>query len=291
MRSVGRADAGSRATTIQGLQHRAGNAVVQRLVGGQAVQRRHYLETDNPSGGGGAAASQVHQAGQGLGTDEAQLLASLRSLRRDARRIAEFKATFLRRYGETAESYVRSELSGSDLAEALTLLTPLPATRAEAGADAANRLHAAFEGLGTDEAAVFAVLRELGHNAERIAALRSTYLARFGETIEDALRSEMSGSELATALALLVPSAPSSDPEHPRREAPASAGGTLRVGSRGDAVSALQQALNVQLGLSLSTDGVFGARTAAAVRAFQASRGLVADGVVGPATRAALAGG
>ena len=35
-------------------------------------------------------------------------------------------------------------------------------------------------------------------------------------------------------------------------------------------------------------DGVWGRRTAAAVRAFQGSRGLVVDGVVGPKTREAL---
>jgi peptidoglycan DL-endopeptidase CwlO len=59
---------------------------------------------------------------------------------------------------------------------------------------------------------------------------------------------------------------------------------TLRQGSRGAAVAAVQARIGV------AADGVFGPRTAAAVRAFQASRGLAADGVVGPRTRAALGG-
>jgi peptidoglycan hydrolase-like protein with peptidoglycan-binding domain len=64
----------------------------------------------------------------------------------------------------------------------------------------------------------------------------------------------------------------------------------LRLGSRGDDVAALQQILS-DLGFSPGPiDGVFGRLTDAAVRAFQTAHGLVADGIVGPQTRAALAG-
>lgn len=61
----------------------------------------------------------------------------------------------------------------------------------------------------------------------------------------------------------------------------------LQRGSKGTQVRALQQALNAQ-GARLKVDGDFGPKTQAAVRHFQASRGLVADGIVGPRTRDAL---
>lgn len=56
----------------------------------------------------------------------------------------------------------------------------------------------------------------------------------------------------------------------------------LRLGSRGDDVKRLQ------LVLGEVQDGIFGDVTRAAVRAWQSARGLLADGVVGPATWKAM---
>jgi len=57
----------------------------------------------------------------------------------------------------------------------------------------------------------------------------------------------------------------------------------LSSGSEGRQVRLLQQALG-----TVKVDGVFGPETEAAVRSFQASKGLTVDGVVGSATSAAL---
>jgi GH24 family phage-related lysozyme (muramidase) len=55
----------------------------------------------------------------------------------------------------------------------------------------------------------------------------------------------------------------------------------------GDDVRAVQRAL-LRNGYPVAVDGIFGPGTARAVSQFQSSRGLVADGVVGPRTRAVL---
>ena len=52
----------------------------------------------------------------------------------------------------------------------------------------------------------------------------------------------------------------------------------------------IQQRLNAAGYGAGTVDGIMGARTLAAIRAFQAANGLVADGIVGPATQAALWG-
>lgn len=56
----------------------------------------------------------------------------------------------------------------------------------------------------------------------------------------------------------------------------------LRLGSRGDDVRAVQRVLGE------TQDGIYGEVTRAAVRAWQAARGLAADGVVGPKTWEAM---
>lgn len=63
---------------------------------------------------------------------------------------------------------------------------------------------------------------------------------------------------------------------------------TLRRGNSGDEVADLQMLLSAKYGADLDIDGVFGAKTEAAVKAFQQAHGLTADGIVGPKTRAAM---
>ncbi len=68
-------------------------------------------------------------------------------------------------------------------------------------------------------------------------------------------------------------------------------GTKLREGSTGTEVEYLQRGLNATLGRSLDVDGKLGAASKAAVIAYQKSRGLAADGVVGPTTWSAFKSG
>ena len=62
----------------------------------------------------------------------------------------------------------------------------------------------------------------------------------------------------------------------------------LRRGSRGSGVTRLQAALSAQ-GYDCGTaDGIFGAKTEMAVRAFQQAKGLTVDGIAGKDTQEAL---
>ena len=61
----------------------------------------------------------------------------------------------------------------------------------------------------------------------------------------------------------------------------------VRNGSRGDGAKWVQFMLNKH-GASLVVDGIFGAKSVDALKKFQTSRKLVADGICGPATRKEL---
>ncbi|WP_431854331.1 N-acetylmuramidase domain-containing protein [Azospirillum sp.] len=67
----------------------------------------------------------------------------------------------------------------------------------------------------------------------------------------------------------------------------AAPGNLLRLGSAGPAVRRLQATLNLR-GAGLLEDGAFGRVTELAVMRFQDAHGLLADGIVGPVTAAAL---
>ena len=67
------------------------------------------------------------------------------------------------------------------------------------------------------------------------------------------------------------------------------AGATFHPGDRGDQIIAIQQGLNAA-GNSVYADGDYGTATTQAVKAFQASHGLDADGIVGADTYYAITG-
>jgi peptidoglycan hydrolase-like protein with peptidoglycan-binding domain len=74
--------------------------------------------------------------------------------------------------------------------------------------------------------------------------------------------------------------------------APALPWPVLQIGGRGANVTALQHMLRGWSDInrfSVAADGIYGPRTAAAVRVFQRFRGLRVDGVVGPRTWGSLA--
>jgi peptidoglycan hydrolase-like protein with peptidoglycan-binding domain len=64
--------------------------------------------------------------------------------------------------------------------------------------------------------------------------------------------------------------------------------GTLKKGSSGAEVRALQHALNARPYLHLKEDGIYGAQTESAVREFQRRVRLAPDGIYGPKTEALL---
>ncbi|TLS38506.1 peptidoglycan-binding protein [Pseudalkalibacillus caeni] len=66
--------------------------------------------------------------------------------------------------------------------------------------------------------------------------------------------------------------------------------GTLRQGSRGQAVSSLQSKLSKKGYYNYAVDGVYGPVTASAVRSLQSDAGIAVDGIAGPQTFGALNG-
>ncbi len=80
-------------------------------------------------------------------------------------------------------------------------------------------------------------------------------------------------------------SAPAADPDAAKHEKE-----VLKLGSKGPAVGHLQKKLNAN-GAKLEVDEKFGPATDKAVKAFQKSKGLSPDGIVGPKTWTALGAG
>lgn len=144
-------------------------------------------------------------------------------------------------------------------------------------------------------------VKDLQNRLKAAGYLNSVADGIYGSLTEQAVRSFQQANGLqvdgiagpATLSALnhgLSRSTASAAPSKPKEES--SAGSSiLRINSKGQAVTQLQNELK-RLGYHTSAvDGEYGSLTAQAVRSFQQANGLAVDGIAGPATLAALKNG
>ncbi len=112
-----------------------------------------------------------------------------------------------------------------------------------------------------------------GDFGPKTAAAVKKYQAAHG-LVADGVVGPKTWAKLNAAATPKPPSTPASTP-------------TLKQGASGAAVKNLQTRLRAH-GYNVSVDGAFGPATASAVKQFQSSKGLTADGIVGPKTWQAL---
>lgn len=125
---------------------------------------------------------------------------------------------------------------------------------------------------------VAAILRHVGRDARYCAAHRE-YALPIGRKPDPCFDMAIFRTAVGAILAGTAPP-PTLIPAAEPTPAPGAAAArpTLRRGSRGTWVATLQARLG------LAADGVFGAGTEAALRAFQRQHNMVADGIAGPKT-------
>ena len=143
----------------------------------------------NPSG----IAEKLRAAMDQIGTDEDLIFNSLRG-------ITPFRGQVIRKYyraiyDRDLDDDIDSEMSGDEYRQAMA---ELEGQQSKADAIA---IHDAIAGLGTDEAKIYATLRN--KTPEEVEAIRAEYLARYGESLDDALKGDLDeGNEIDQANAL-----------------------------------------------------------------------------------------
>uniref|UniRef100_A0A831UE87 Uncharacterized protein n=1 Tax=Geobacter metallireducens TaxID=28232 RepID=A0A831UE87_GEOME len=161
-------------------------------------------------------ADRLREAMAGVGTDEEEIYRVLQQVRGRPNGVDFIKKAYRERFGTLLEDDLRSEMSGTELDFALSLLgvrgrtegAILPQTlQAQDYVVAVERLVQAMKGPGTDEEAIYAALLPFAGAFGRILSLKEAYQKRTGaatiNALEEDLRSEMSGDELDYALELL----------------------------------------------------------------------------------------
>jgi ppGpp synthetase/RelA/SpoT-type nucleotidyltranferase len=141
-----------------------------------------------------AAAVELHQAMSGLGTDEAAINEVMK--RHSPEQMQAVAREYQQLYGVTLQSSLKSELSGQELRESVALM------HGDRTAAKVAQLRGAMDGMGTTEETIYTVLE--GTTAEEREKLKTAFHAETGTSLEEALKSELSGTELERANALLA---------------------------------------------------------------------------------------
>ncbi len=192
--------------TLAAIQSQAGNrATVQALRAGAVIQRELSV------GQAERIARQLEDAMAGWGTDEEAIYGALSGRTpTDYQAIKEAYAHLFDHKDLDAE--LADELNDSEMAKVKRQLagareaSGLPAAdrkaaQAERGRSIAQQLKDAMAGWGTEEDQIYNALE--GRSKDEIDEIRRQYYDLTGHSLERDIRDEMSGSELARALALI----------------------------------------------------------------------------------------
>ena len=163
--------------------------ISSELSGADLAQARAALQGDRAV----EKAAALHRAMDGLGTDEDAIIATLSSL--NAEEQVKVAHAYKQVYGVELDTALRSELSGDDLQRVTALREGKPLTAA------AVELHQAMSGLGTDEAAINAVMKR--YSPEEMKAVAQEYQQLYGVALHNDLKEELSGNELTESTALM----------------------------------------------------------------------------------------
>lgn len=144
------------------------------------------------------SANKLFKAMDGWGTDEDALLGVLRG--KSAAEIAAIKAEYQDHFGRSLDDHIKDEMGGKDLEEAEACLKADPVESAVAALD--NAANGGMFGMGTDEGKIQSVLENIKDPAQRKQVVEA-YQKKTGTSLDDMLKSEMSGNDLSLSTALL----------------------------------------------------------------------------------------
>lgn len=155
--------------------------IKENLSGSDKTMALSYLKNGEETG-----AEKLHRAMEGLGTDEKLIFRTLEGKSQEERDaiIKEYKE----KYGSDLSEDLKGDLSGSNEAKALQLLS-------KGKLDTAGKLDVAMSGAGTDEKGVFEALEK--------ATPEEREKLRKDEKFVDRLKGELSGEDETRALELL----------------------------------------------------------------------------------------